>query len=175
VHLDLSFGHPKSLCPPRPRRFQTAKSSKASRFLCPGSCYRPQPRPPEHRARQSDNSARSSRARQSPVVAYRPVPLSRTCTSTAGPRSRVRQTRVMSWGTSSIGAIASAKSPSSVMLKLASGAGTVIGETQCFLDQAVEIDTPTFAAAATRMLQHALNDVGKICAQPLIFYRRAEP
>jgi hypothetical protein len=54
-------------------------------------------------------------------------------------------------------------------------AGTVIGEVQCFLDQAVEIDTPTFAAAAMRMLQHALNDVGKICPKPLIFYRASRP
>src|SRR6516165_9400802 len=57
------------LPPSRPRGSQTAKSSKASRFLCPRSCYRPQPRPPEHRARQSDNSARSSRARQTRAVA----------------------------------------------------------------------------------------------------------
>src|SRR6516165_4639559 len=35
---------------------------------------------------------------------------------------------------------------------------TVIGEVQRLLDQAVEIDTATFAAAATRMLQHALDD-----------------
>ena len=33
VHLDLSFGHPKRLCPPRPRRAQPAKSSKPNRFL----------------------------------------------------------------------------------------------------------------------------------------------
>ena len=37
--------------------------------MCPRSCYRPQPRPPEHRARQSDNSARSSWARQTRAVA----------------------------------------------------------------------------------------------------------
>jgi hypothetical protein len=54
------------------------------------------------------------------------------------------------------------------------GAGTVIGEIQCFLERVVEIETPKFAAAATRMLQHALFNVGKICggrdcAQPLIF------
>jgi len=54
------------------------------------------------------------------------------------------------------------------------GAGTVIGEIQCFLERVVEIETPKFAAAATRILQHALFNVGKICggrdcAQPLIF------
>src|SRR5215467_1804320 len=35
---------------------------------------------------------------------------------------------------------------------------TVIGEVQCLLDQTVEIDTATFAAAAAGMLQHALDD-----------------
>jgi hypothetical protein len=39
------------------------------------------------------------------------------------------------------------------------GTGTVIGKVQGFLDQAVEIDIATFAAAATRMLQHALHDI----------------
>jgi hypothetical protein len=39
------------------------------------------------------------------------------------------------------------------------GTGTVIGKVQGFLDEAVEIDIATFAAAATRMLQHALHDI----------------
>src|SRR5262249_36913984 len=38
------------------------------------------------------------------------------------------------------------------------GAATVIGEVQRFVDQAVEIDAAAFAAGATRMLQHALDD-----------------
>src|SRR5215469_6884104 len=38
------------------------------------------------------------------------------------------------------------------------GAATVIGEVQGLLDQAVEIDAAAFAAAATRMFQHALDD-----------------
>ena len=62
--------------------------------------------------------------------------------------------------------------------RLRPGRGHRDSEIQCFLDQAVEIDTPTFAAAARRMLQHALNGVRKIGAKPLIFYQglgRAEP
>ena len=39
------------------------------------------------------------------------------------------------------------------------GAGAVIGEVQRFLDQSVEIDAPAFATAATRMLQHARDDI----------------
>ena len=66
----------------------------------------------------------------------------------------------MSWGTSSIGAMPS----SEIALQrdveaLILGTGTVIGEVQGFLDQAVEIDAATLAAAATRMLQHALDDI----------------
>jgi len=59
---------------------------------------------------------------------------------------------------------------SDIAWRLRPGRGQRDSEIQCFLDQAVEIDTPTFAAAARRMLQHALNGVRKICAKPLIFY-----
>jgi len=76
------------------------------------------------------------------------------------------------------GAIASGKSYSSVMFKLAYWArACVIGEIQCVLDQAVEIDTPTLAAA-TRVcscMLWAKFVLGKICAKPLIFYRASRP
>src|SRR5215469_15098889 len=39
------------------------------------------------------------------------------------------------------------------------GAAPVIGEIEGFLDQGVESDAATFAAAATRMLQHARDDI----------------
>src|SRR5262249_31589975 len=38
------------------------------------------------------------------------------------------------------------------------GAATMICEVKSFLDQTVEIDAPTFAAGATRMLQHTPDD-----------------
>src|SRR3984893_7772096 len=117
-----------------------------------------------------------------------PVPLSRTRTSTASPNSRVvtlsvgrksgpapsrcrlvaaykplpkrlRNTRVISCGASSMGARPRSNSRSRVMLKRASwGAGAMIGEVQRLLDQAVEVDRAALARDPARVFEHALDD-----------------
>ncbi len=46
------------------------------------------------------------------------------------------------------------------------GAGAVVGEVQCLVDQIVEIDLPALPADAARVLQHALDDV--IGALPML-------
>ena len=66
----------------------------------------------------------------------------------------------MSCGTSSIGARAVLEIALQGDVEvLVLGAGAVIGEVERLLDQRVEIDLAALAAAAARMLQHALDDV----------------
>ena len=73
--------------------------------------------------------------------------------------NRLRNTRVISCGASSIGRDRRVEIAfqGDVEVRIL-GAGAVIGEVERLLDQRVEVDLAALAAAAARMLQHALDD-----------------